>query len=74
MNWGEAIGALNQQGQAYVLLTVLETKGSIPRDSGSKMLVTDNKLYDTIGGGALEFEAITVARNLLKNNSKAPQH
>ncbi len=74
MNWGEAIGALNQQGQAYVLLTVLETKGSIPRDSGSKMLVTDDKLYDTIGGGALEFEAITVARNLLKQNSKTIQH
>ena len=74
MNWGDAIGELNQKGQAYVMLTVLETKGSIPRDSGTKMLVTNEQTYDTIGGGALEFEAITVARNLLKQNSKAIQH
>jgi xanthine dehydrogenase accessory factor len=74
VNWAEAIGILKQQGQAYVLLTVLETKGSIPRDSGSKMLVTDDKLYDTIGGGALEHEAIKVARSLLKQNQKTRQH
>ncbi len=65
MNWIEALSSLKNQSQSYVLLTVLETKGSSPRDTGSKMVVTAEELFDTIGGGALEHQAIKLARKLL---------
>lgn len=65
MNWIEAISLLNAQAQGYVLVTVLETKGSSPRDTGTKMVVSGSESFDTIGGGALEYQSIEIARQLL---------
>ena len=65
MNWIQAISSLNSQAQAYVLVTVLETKGSSPRDTGTKMVVSASESFDTIGGGALEYQSIEIARELL---------
>ena len=75
MNWIDALSHLTREGEieAYVLLTVLETKGSSPRDTGTKMVVTANALFDTIGGGALEFEAVNRARELLSSQALSPQ-
>ncbi len=73
MNWIEAISSLNTQAQGYVLVTVLETKGSSPRDTGTKMVVSADDSYDTIGGGALEYECIEIAREFLQTN-KTAQH
>ncbi len=43
------------RGQSVVLCTLIEKKGSGPREPGSKMLVTpDGKALGTIGGGGLE--------------------
>lgn len=74
MNWVEAITSLNSQAQGYVLVTVLETKGSSPRDTGTKMVVGADEIFDTIGGGALEYQAIEIARDLLSTNQKATQY
>ncbi len=71
--WFDALHQCHQQGQSYVLVTVLQHAGSTPRASGAKMVVTDASTYDTIGGGHLEYEAIAVARNLLAAN-KMVQH
>ena len=65
MNWIEAVRNLHHKSQAFVMVTVLQTRGSSPRDMGSKMVVSRNRSYDSIGGGALEFEAIKLARDLL---------
>ncbi len=65
MNWIQAISSLNTQAHGYVLVTVLETKGSSPRDTGTKMVVSADESFDTIGGGALEYECINMARELL---------
>ena len=46
-------------------VVVAGTQGSVPRDVGASMLVTADGLDGTIGGGALEFEAIERARGLL---------
>ncbi len=73
MNWIEAISSLNAQAQGYVLVTVLETKGSSPRDTGTKMVVSADKSFDTIGGGALEYQSIEIAREFLYTN-KTAQH
>ena len=74
MNWIEAISRLNNQAQGYVLVTVLETKGSSPRDTGTKMVVSSDESFDTIGGGALEYQSIEIARELLSTNQTAIQY
>jgi xanthine dehydrogenase accessory factor len=48
-----------------VLVTVRETRGSVPREQGAWMLVGRDHSLGTIGGGHLEFEAIAEARNRL---------
>ena len=64
---------METKAQAYVLLTVMDTRGSSPRDMGTKMVVSADKTFDTIGGGALEYQSIEIARQLLKSN-QALQH
>ena len=44
---------------------VLETRGSVPREAGTSMLVTRDRQEGTIGGGALEWEAARIAREAL---------
>ena len=63
--WHEVIKQLESENRDYVLVTVLGTRGSTPRDCGTKMVVTRTKSYATIGGGHLEFKAIEQARKLL---------
>ncbi len=45
-----------------VLITITDAKGSTPRISGTRMLVTAAAQFDTIGGGHLEWKAIATAR------------
>ncbi|MDA8585327.1 xanthine dehydrogenase accessory protein XdhC [Rhodobacteraceae bacterium] len=47
-------------------VVVAETKGSVPRDVGASMLVHGTEFEGTIGGGALEYEALARARNVLQ--------
>jgi xanthine dehydrogenase accessory factor len=63
--WLAALHSLAEAGTEAVLVTVLEVKGSTPRDAGAKMLVTADRIYDTIGGGHLELRAIELARRTL---------
>ena len=49
-------------GEKGVLCIIIEKKGSSPRGVGSMMFVTSEKVYDSIGGGAVEFAAIDDAR------------
>jgi xanthine dehydrogenase accessory factor len=53
-----------------VRVVVAETHGSVPREIGAAMLVTSNDLEGTIGGGALEFEAIRMARTMLTSGEQ----
>lgn len=47
-------------------VVVASTKGSVPREVGASMIVTANGFHGTIGGGALEYEAIGRARSALQ--------
>jgi xanthine dehydrogenase accessory factor len=64
--WYEAVQHLASSNEDYVLITVLATRGSTPRDCGTKMVVSRSKCYQTIGGGNLEYKAIDRARELLQ--------
>jgi xanthine dehydrogenase accessory factor len=66
--WFDALHQCQQQGKSYVLVTLLATAGSTPRNGGTKMLVCDDSAFDTIGGGHLEFEVLKQARSLLLEN------
>ncbi len=53
--------------QAAVLVTVAIVQGSGPREPGAKMLVSQQQLFDTIGGGHLEMRAVEIARAMLQD-------
>lgn len=48
-----------------IRITVTKTAGSAPRDAGTQMLVWQDRIEGTIGGGALEWDAIAQARLML---------
>lgn len=54
-------------GGPVARVVVAATKGSVPREAGAAMLVTADETFGTIGGGALEFEAIDRARAALED-------
>ena len=55
----EAALALLENGEDFAWVTVVESLGSTPRHAGAQMLVrADGSIAGTIGGGALEAEAI----------------
>ncbi|MGB1299463.1 MAG: xanthine dehydrogenase accessory protein XdhC, partial [Psychrobium sp.] len=66
-HWLDAAQQLSQQGQSYVLVTLLGVRGSAPRDSGTKMVVSDSATFDTIGGGHLEYKATEIAQQLIRD-------
>ena len=56
---------LLSHGHAAVLITVTQAQGSVPREAGTRMLVTAEDAFATIGGGHLEWKAIATARQML---------
>ena len=48
-----------------ILVKVVDSLGSAPRESGAAMLVSGEETLGTIGGGRLEWLAIKRARDLL---------
>lgn len=49
-------------GRPAMLVTVAASRGSVPREAGTRMLVGDHEVLGTIGGGHLEMVAIEEAR------------
>jgi xanthine dehydrogenase accessory factor len=72
-NWNSAAYQLSKQGQAYVLVTLVGVSGSTPRNSGTKMVITKDDIFDTIGGGHLEHKTIKYAKTMLSGGNNA-QH
>ncbi len=69
-SWSDAVNELTRKGEAYVLVTILGVRGSAPRDSGTKMVITADGIYDTIGGGHLEYKTIALAQELLADENR----
>lgn len=64
-NWNNAAYQLSKQGSAYVLVTLVGVSGSTPRNSGTKMVISQDQTFDTIGGGHLEHKTIKHAQKML---------
>ena len=65
MRWFEIVAQMSEKSKSYVIVTVLEVRGSSPREEGAKMIVTEDQSYLSIGGGNLEYQAIALSRELI---------
>ena len=52
-------------GTPALIITVQHTRGSVPRNAGTRMLVGLDAVAGTLGGGHLEWQAVQRARHLL---------
>lgn len=58
--------------EAKVLATIVERKGSAPREAGAKMLImADGTCIGTIGGGCAEAELLRKALVMLREHTTA---
>ncbi|PLT20862.1 XdhC family protein [Psychrobacter sp. MES7-P7E] len=69
--WYEGLARYQQRGVAHVLATVVAVNGSAPRALQAKMIVTQDGIVDTLGGGGLEHDVINTARQLLNGEIAA---
>jgi xanthine dehydrogenase accessory factor len=53
------------QNPRTILVEIIGTQGSTPRETGTFMLVSDAEIWGTIGGGQFEFMAIGNAHEML---------
>jgi xanthine dehydrogenase accessory factor len=60
------------EGTQAVVIEVTQAQGSVPREAGTRMLVSTKETIGTIGGGHLELKAIARAREMLRTNELAP--
>ena len=70
-NWIHELAQLEKNSEPCIMVTVLEDRGSVPRDAGTKMLVTRDRLIATIGGGHLEHVATKMAREMLLSGERS---
>ncbi len=68
--WAEALRTL-QGGQRFALATVVNVRGSTPREVGAKMIVREDGQFGTIGGGCGEAEVFRKARLMLREGAGA---
>jgi xanthine dehydrogenase accessory factor len=61
---------LRQTRLPAVLVTVDSIKGSTPREAGARMIVSAERIYGTIGGGNLEYQACRIARDQLQRGAE----
>ncbi|MGM8891658.1 XdhC family protein [Psychrobacter sp. 1Y1] len=69
--WYEGLAQYQQRGIAHVLATVVAVNGSAPRALQAKMIVTQDSIVDTLGGGGLEHDVVNTARQLLNGEIAA---
>lgn len=67
-NWIGKLETLRQTGTPFVIATVTQVTGSVPRETGAKMLVlAAPNFFGTIGGGHLEQLVLEDARKVMNS-------
>lgn len=68
----QALASLQGSSETAALCTVIQTRGSVPRRVGAKMLVfPDGRIVGTVGGGELEARVIARAQELALQRESA---
>jgi xanthine dehydrogenase accessory factor len=65
MVWLEPLVTLSKNGEPFVIVTIIAVRGHAPRGAGTKMVVSKENVYGSVGGGNLEQTAINESRRLL---------
>ncbi|HXH90645.1 MAG TPA: xanthine dehydrogenase accessory protein XdhC [Thermoanaerobaculia bacterium] len=66
----DALNELMAAETPLVVVTVVDTAGSVPQDRGAKMIVTASGLrFGTVGGGKVETKAIAEAQAMLRGEA-----
>jgi xanthine dehydrogenase accessory factor len=73
LNWLNAVGRLRAAREPGVLVTVAAVRGHAPRAAGAKLVVSDERVWGSIGGGNIEAVAIDRARELLAGARVEPE-
>ncbi|OED38414.1 xanthine dehydrogenase accessory protein XdhC [Chromatiales bacterium (ex Bugula neritina AB1)] len=68
-DWINNLIAMLRADAAVTLVTVVRVDGSVPREVGARMLVSQQNVSGTIGGGNLEYQAIAIARDRLLSSA-----
>ncbi|NIR31913.1 MAG: xanthine dehydrogenase accessory protein XdhC [Gammaproteobacteria bacterium] len=63
--WSDIREAFTADGRTRVLVTVARARGSTPREAGARMLVGEEAVLGTVGGGNLEYQAVDIAHRML---------
>ncbi|SIP96915.1 xanthine dehydrogenase accessory protein XdhC [Marinobacterium stanieri] len=71
--WIKGLSQLEADATPAVMITVVDERGSTPRNAGAKMLVSASERFDTIGGGHLEHKSIKIARAMLEERHTQPR-
>ena len=74
ISWLKQVSSYLATGRALCRIVIADAKGSTPREMGADMLVLSDHMIGTIGGGRLEFEAISIARGLIEQAASDSHH
>lgn len=75
MSLWKVLHKLESENKSSVVVTIIEVRGSAPREVGAKLVATHEGLcYGTIGGGKVELAALNIAKDILTNTTvQAPR-
>lgn len=71
--WIAALAEFAAAEVPCVLVTLVEARGSAPREGGAKMIVSEDRALGTLGGGTVELRAQEYARRLLAEGAGEPR-
>ena len=72
-NYLSQMQRLLEDGTSFVCVTLVDIKGSTPREEGGRMLVTASGLHSgTVGGGLVEAKALKFSQEELLLPHKKP--
>ena len=66
--WIDELRELSAEGGRAITVTISGVRGSAPRDTGAKMLVSESETFGTIGGGELEYQCTRIACDMLRQD------
>lgn len=69
------LAQLEKEGKSFALATIIQTRGSVPRHEGTKMIIFPDGSYEgTIGGGEVESIIIREAQEALSDGKTKLLH
>ena len=73
-SWLKHLRTAISLNNGLVVITIIATKGSTPCSNGDKIVFTANEvIFGSIGGGNLEFKALSLAKEMLKLKGNSNQ-